>query len=865
MKSPKILLILAFALYSGAAFAQESPPISALTIFAGGTDGKGTTFRGPDSSQQLVVTATTESDPLDFTHQVNYSSSPEGIVDISETGEVTPVANGQVTITVTAQGSAGTVSSEAAMKVEQFETPLAVNFPGEVVPLFTKFGCNGGGCHGKSGGQNGFRLSLLGFEPTEDYEWLVKESRGRRIFPAAPGHSLLILKAAGILPHGGGSRLKKGSPEYQTIVRWIEQGTPYGKESDPVVESIEVFPKHRILRQSGEQQLAVTAHYSDGSTRDVSRIVSYESNQKEMAEVSASGQVSIADVTGDISVMIRFRELVDVFQATIPLGAPVENLPDTKNFIDEFVFEKLKILGLPPSEPCDDSTFIRRVTIDVAGRLPTPEESSAFLSDDDPNKRAKWIDTVLASGEYADYFANKWSSILRNKRKKGSFTRGTYAFHSWIRQSIYDNKRYNDFAADILTATGDAGQHPPVAWYRVVRERKEQLQDVAQVFLGVRLQCAECHHHPYEKWSQNDYYGFSAFFTQVGRKPGEQPEEEVIFHRPGDAQDKNPKTDQILKPTPLGGEALQLTKYDDPRKALAGWMGAKENPFFARMFVNRYWKHFLGRGLVEPEDDMRVTNPATNPALLEAIADHFVETGFDMKQLVRTICNSQVYQLSAVPNEHNADDKQNYSRYYPKRLTAEVLLDAIDNMTGVPTKFAGLPQKTKAVQLPDDSFNSASYFLTVFGRPENDSACECERQQDANLAQSLHLLNSKGIQDKLSSDAGRAAGLAKEQQGVDEPKIRQLYERAFSRQPEERELKVALDYIERKREKAKVAADEAAKKAAELAAAEPKEGEKKEDDKKEGETPPPPMDPNKQAFEDILWALINTKEFLFNH
>ncbi|MEZ5327093.1 MAG: DUF1549 and DUF1553 domain-containing protein [Verrucomicrobiales bacterium] len=829
---------------------RHSSTVKSLTIFAGGSDGNGTTLRGPDAGQQLVVSAIPEESdkPIDYTHQVTFTASPEGIVNIAENGEVTPVSNGEATITAATRSG---ISAQTKIKVEHVETALPINFPNEIVPLFTKFGCNGGGCHGKSGGQNGFRLSLLGFEPTEDFEWLVKESRGRRIFPASPEHSLLLLKGAGVLPHGGGEKLKVGSPEYQAIVRWIEQGMRYGEKSDPVVERIEVFPKQRVLFPEASQQLAVTAFYSDGSTRDITRIAGFESNQKEMADVSQAGLVNIADTTGDIAVMIRFQEFVDVFQATIPLGAPVENLPAPTNFIDEFVFAKLQQLGLPPSGISDDSTFLRRTAIDVAGRLPTPEETSAFLASTDPDKRAQWLNTLIDSNDYADYFANKWSAILRNKRKSGTYTRGTYAFHSWIRESLLTNKPFNQFAAEILTASGDPGQHPPVAWYRNVREPKAQLQDVAQVFLGVRLQCAECHHHPYEKWSQRDYYGFSAFFSQIGRKPGEQPEEEIVFHRPGLAQDKNPKTDEMVKPTPLGADPVPLSKYDDPRNELAAWMGSRDNEFFARMLVNRYWKHFLGRGLVEPEDDMRVTNPATNPELLNALAQHFIDSGFDLKQLVRTICSSQVYQLSAVPNDYNADDKQNYSRYYPKRLTAEVLLDAIDGITGVPTKFAGLPEQTRAVQLPDDSFNSSSYFLTVFGRPENDSACECERQQDANLAQSLHLLNSKGIQDKLASDSGRAARLAKGEKEATESKIRQLYERAFSRLPDERELQVALAYIDKKREQAKAAA---------AIPAPPTE------EKKEGEaTPQAPSDPDREAFEDILWAIINTKEFLFNH
>jgi hypothetical protein len=787
-------------------------------------------LRGKDAEQQLLVTAKLENGSLrDFTRKVSYSIDPANVVKVDKAGTVLPLSNG--TAIITAKGPEE-LTATLRVTVEQFDTVKPINFPNQIVPIFTKSGCNAGGCHGKASGQNGFKLSLLGFEPAEDHEHLVKEARGRRLFPAAPENSLLLLKGTAALPHGGGKRLEPDSDDYRLLVRWITQGMPYGKPGDPIVDRIEVFPKERTMALADEQQLAVRAYYTDGSEEDVTRSALYEPNDKEMARTDEAGHVKLFEQPGDVAVMVRYQAKVAVFRATVPLGAPVENLPASKNFIDERVFAKLKTVGMPPSEVCDDTTFIRRVTLDIAGRLPAPEETKQFLSDKDPGRREKWIDTLLESVDYADYFANKWSALLRNKRNDARQARGAYAFHDWIRDSFSENKPFDQFVREILAASGDVRENPPVAWYRQVREPQAQLEDTAQLFLGMRLQCAQCHHHPYEKWSQNDYYSFSAFFSQVGRKPGAQPGEEMIFARNTSPSATNKKTKQPVKPAGLGSQPLSLAPDDDARQALADWMTDRKNPFFAKSLVNRYWKHFFNRGIVDPEDDMRETNPPTNPELLDALAKHFVGGGYDLKDLIRTICRSQTYQLSAVPNEHNKIDKKNFSRYYPRRMTAEVLFDAVNQVTKAESKFDGLPEGTHAVCLPDNSFNASSYFLTVFGRPDSGSACECERSQDASLAQSLHLLNAKDIQEKLASDKGMAALLAGDEKRNDDEKLRELYLTVFSREPNAAEIHIAKGHL------AKPVKD--------------KDGKEMPIDKR-------------QAYEDVIWALINTKEFLFNH
>jgi hypothetical protein len=714
------------------------------------------------------------------------------------------------------------------------ETSKPLNFVNDIAPILTKADCNTGGCHAKAiTGQRGFRLSLLGFEPEDDYEHIVKEGRGRRVFPQAPDQSLLLLKAANIVPHGGGKKLDPQSEGYQTLVRWISEGMPYSSENDATLTAIEVEPKKLAMKVNTTQALKVVARYSDGSTRDVTAMSLFEANDRSMAEADATGLVKTLGLPGNVAVMVRYSGKVSTFSISIPLGAPVDALPPSKNFIDDLVFANLKEIGVPPSPVIDDATFLRRVTLDIAGRLPTIAETEAFLASTDPKKRDLAINQLLTTPDYADYFANKWTALLKNKREDAADITANFAFHAWMRDSLLANLPYDALVRQILGATGTIVSNPPVAWYKRVKEPNLQQEDVAQLFLGVRMQCAQCHHHPFERWSQRDYHALTAFFTQVGRKPTAIAGEDLIFHKRGVALVENKKTMEKVMPAALGQTPPKILPDEDPRLLLADWMGESSNPFFAKALVNRYWKHFFKRGLVEPEDDLRDTNPATNPELLEALAKHFIESEFDLKAVIRVITQSQTYQLSSMPNEHNAVDRQNFSHFYPKRLQAEVLLDSIDMLTGAKTDFADLPAGTRAISLPDNSYNRAAPFLKVFGRPEGASVCECERVQSSSLAQSLHLMNSAEVKGKLAFAGGRADRLSKSEAPVAET-IREIYLAAFNREPSGEELSISEDHIVKER------LDAAGK-------------------------PIAPAVAKKLAYEDLLWAILSTKEFLYNH
>lgn len=709
-----------------------------------------------------------------------------------------------------------------------------LSFVRDIQPILTKAGCNAGVCHAKAvTGQRGFRLSVLGFEPEEDYEAIVEQGKGRRVFPPAPEESLLVTKAAAIVPHTGGKKIEPGSASYQAIVRWIAEGMPYTQPGEPTLKSISVEPPRAVMQTKAAQQLKVTASYSDGSHRDVTKLALFEANDSTMAAADENGLVRTLGRPGSAAIMVRYGGLVGVCGISVPFGTPVDHLPPVKNFIDQHVFANLKQIGIPPSPVCDDSTFLRRITLDIGGRLPTLEETRAFIADKRPDKRDRVIDALIDSPDYADYFANKWTALLKNQRSDNADITANFAFHAWMRDNLLANTPYDQIVRQILGATGTIVSNPPVAWYKRVKEPTTQVEDVAQLFLGVRMQCAQCHHHPFDRWTQAEYYHLAAFFSQIGRKPTAIAGEDLIFHKRGIAQTEHRKTHVMLKPAGLGSPEMNIAPDDDPRLALADWMARKDNPFFAKALVNRYWKHFFKRGLIEPEDDLRDTNPPTNPELLDALAKHFLDSNYDLKEIVRVITRSNAYQLSSTPNKYNVVDTQAFSRFYPKRLTAEVLLDSIDMLTGVKSDFADLPPGTRAISLPDNSYTRSSPFLKVFGRPDNVSVCECERVQSASLAQSLYLMNASDVKLKLSSPAGRAALLGKS--GQPEPRqIRELYLAAFSREPTAEEVRIAESHLLRPRVNA------------------------------QGKLLDAPS-AKRNGYEDLLWALINTKEFLFNH
>ncbi len=774
-------------------------------------------FRGSDARHQCLVTGTDSNGlEIDLTRNVTFDLTPDGVASIDRFGQIAPLKNGSAKLSARLEG---VETAMLEIEVTNWDENPEVSFPNQVVPIFTKLGCNGGGCHGKAAGQNGFKLSLLGFEPNEDYEHLVKESRGRRLSTALPDASLLLTKAINAVPHGGGQRLEADSQEYRVLRRWISQGMKPGRADDRRVLALTVAPSLRRMLPMQEQQISVTARYSDGTIEDVTPAVQFESNDSEMAEVDKRGLVSMKSLAGEVAVMARFQGQVAVFRASVPIVEGENEWPQPTNPIDGAVIAQLRSLNIPISRVCDDSTFERRSTLDLIGRLPTLVEVERFMQDNASNKRERLIDRLLESDDYADHFANKWMLILRNRRENAGQKAGTFAFHRWIRDQIASNRPFDQFVRDIVAASGSMDVHPPVVWYRQVPDTFSRLEDTAQLFLGQRIQCARCHHHPFEKWAQKDYFQMAAFFSQVRTKASQSPDESIVYAANGQARSSHPKSGESLKPAGLDGPMREDTDLRDPREYLVDWMVDPKNPFFAKSIANRYWKHMFGRGLVEPEDDMRVTNPPSNSELLDVLAKQLIDTGFDIKALVRSICNTRVYQLGSEPNGENLRDRKCFSRNYPKRLSAEQILDAVDQVTQTVTAFDAMPDRTRAGSLPDASFKS--YFLTVFGRPEATTACECERASDSTLAQSLHFANSKDLIAKLADTNGLASSLANRTSSHEE-NVRELYVRAFSRKPNETELKPAIEYIDGKSNKL-------------------------------------------EAYQDLTWAVLNCKEFLFNH
>lgn len=710
----------------------------------------------------------------------------------------------------------------------------AIAFTTDIRPLLTRYGCNSGGCHGKATGQNGFKLSLLGYEPLDDYEALVREARGRRIFPAAPEKSLLLLKATGAVPHGGGRLLAARSEDYELLRRWIAQGAPPPRPDDPSVVRIAIEPGDAVLTRNTRMALRVVATCSDRSTRDVTRLALYESNEPEVAEVSPAGEIRTQDRGGLFAVMVRYGDQFGVFHGTVPYGPPrkavaTAGVPEPKSWVNRLLRDQWARLGIEPSPRADDAVFLRRACLDIAGRIPTADEVEAYLEETRSDKRARLIDRLLEEPGYARLFGLKWADVLRNRGGGYSTSQqraGTSLFSAWIREAVASNKPYDRFATEILTAVGSQELNPPTVWYRSVRTSQDYVESVSQAFLGVRVQCAQCHHHPAERWSQDDYYGLAAVFARVGRKGGfadaEVPTSQTIFLA-SEGRVEHPRTKRTMTPRPLGGPDFSTGPFEDPRVQLARWMTDPANPYFARTMANRLWGHFFGRGLIHPIDDARSTNPPTHPELLDALARDFIQSGYDVKHLIRVCCNSEAYALSAEPNESNREDHQTFARYYAKRLPAEVLLDAFSDALGVPTEFAGgpgrFPSGTRALDLPDEAVPNT--FLDVFGRPARASACECERVGESSLGQALALIGSPILEQKLKAKSGLPSRLANDTRAIEEV-VSDLFLRILGRPPRSGEAEKARRFLVSRGDR-------------------------------------------QLALESLIWSMLVSAEFLFNH
>jgi len=752
-RPPVAYVFLAIVFYSSILSANENPATLHPSVDVLIVEPASVVLHGSNRQQQLLVTGTTHSgQSVDVTRFCKFESSDAEIVETSES-VVRGVKDGKTTVRV----SYGILTADVPVQVQGFATYPPVHFANDVVPLFSKHGCNSGGCHGKASGQNGFKLSVFGFDPVADYDALVREARGRRIFAASPENSLLILKATGRIAHGGGRRIAVDSLDAEVVRQWLLQGTPVGMPGTATLTSIRVSPSERVLGLKSEQQILTTAVYSDGSLRDVTAAAGYSSNASQVAEADARGRVRTGATPGEAAITVHYMGQVAAVRLQVPRPdspSPYPSLP-TNNKIDELVWSKLRTMGILPSDLADDATFLRRVYLNAIGTLPKPDEVRAFLADREPDKRKKAIDKILDRPEHATFWAMKWADILLvNRDKLGD--RGAFEMHRWLVEQMSRNRPYDEWVRELISSSGSSHKIGPVNFYRASATTEEVTRAVSQAFLGVRLECAQCHHHPFEKWGQDDFYGLAGFFGGLQRKKLSGDEE--LVHQVGNSLTiKVSGTERVVSTRPPGGSNLAADASGDPRPTLAAWITKHDNPWFARLAVNRLWKHYLGRGLVEPEDDLRSTNPATNEPLLKFLTRTLVENHFDLKAISRLIFNSRTYQLSSVPNATNKDDEQYGSHYRVRRLPAEVLLDAICTVTDVPESFPGRPRGTRAIDLWDN--RAPSYFLDIFGRSERLSPCECGRTSEPTMAQCLHLLNAPEIEAKLASKSGRVESL----------------------------------------------------------------------------------------------------------
>ncbi|MDB5310812.1 MAG: hypothetical protein JWO38_5014 [Gemmataceae bacterium] len=783
------------------------------------------TLSGARDARQLVVTGRyADGSARDLTAVATARVEPTDIVDLQDGLYLRGKKNGAAAVVVAAGGK----EVRVPLAVDGMDRPAPVSFRRDVVAAMNVGGCNMGACHGTPSGKNGFKLSLRGFDPAADFLQLTREQFGRRTDKHDPKGSLMLLKGVGGVPHEGGQRFGLTSVPAEMITAWLTEGLADDPATLPAVKKAEVVPAGRVLKAPAKwQQLAVNVTYADGKARDVTRLTNFSSSDPSIADVTPAGLVEFKR-PGEVAVLCRYLEEMVAVRVTYlePRDGFAWPNPPESNYVDTHVYAKLKQMSIAPSDLCTDDEFVRRAHLDCVGRLPTIEEVKAFLADKDAKKRDKLIDKLADTPEFADFWALKWADVLRSSRKTIQ-VKGSYGFQAWLRGHFQRNTPVDEIVRELITANGNTFANPPANYYRIAKDPQSLAETTAQLFLGVRMQCAKCHNHPFERWTQDDYYGMAAWFARVRNKPepviGSKPAApaagaEVIFLA-RDGEVTQPRTQKTMKPRYPGIGDVDVKPGADRREALAEWLTSPGNPFFAKSVANRVWFHLMGKGIVDPVDDFRESNPSCNDDLLDALAKDFAKNKFDMKHLVRTIMKSRTYQLSAQPTETNRDDNKYFSHAVTKLLTAEQLLDALCDVTAVPEKFAGLPAGTRAVQLPDGEVNHP--FLKTFGQPARELACECERESDGNLAQALQLINGPTVNEKIRNPGNRLGKLLGGKT-ADDAVLTELYYSALSRPPFEDEKKLALAHVAKAADKRK-------------------------------------------AWEDVLWALINTREFLFRH
>ena len=768
----------------------------------------------PEDAQQIVIWKEDSTGRrIDVTRTVEFQILPPNLASIDERGLIHPLINGEGQVRVLS----GEQQQTIPIVVQRLGNPLPISFRNEVVPILTKAGCNSGGCHGKAEGQNGFKLSIFGFDSQADYQAIVMEGRGRRVSTTSPHSSLLLQKASARVPHGGGAPIAPNSYRDRRLVRWISEGAKFASTDHSVAQvvGIEIEPREQVLLSGESRQIRVTAIDQNGIRRCVTNESEYESNSPAIADVDVHGLIQASDIPGEVAVLVRHLGHVATCRITLPRPGVTFPRPAEANFIDRLAWDKLQRLGIEPSEPSSDAMFLRRVFLDTIGTLPTPIEVREFLEDSAADKRLRLVNRLMDRKEYVDFWTMKWLNLLRADQLKIS-PQGAVAMQRWLRRCFSENRPFDEMATDLLTVQGNTSAEGPGSFYKILTKPDEAARSISQLLLGVRIECAQCHHHPSERWSQSDYVGLAGFFTGLKLKKLPNGEQGLVSL---DGKDlPHPRTGEPVATHALGADAADFSQVTDRRRVLAAWLTSDRNPFFARAITNRLWAHYLGRGLIHPIDDIRETNPASNDALMNALADHFREVDYDIKAFTRTVLMSNVYQLSSQPLPSNEDDQQNYSHFVQKSLPAEVLLDAICQCTGVPEDFNGWPKGYRAIQVWDNRM--PSYFFRIFGRPVRATVCECERSGEPSISQALHLLNSPDLAAKITHRHGRARELA-DSQRTPMQIVEELYLTTVSRFPIESERTLMLQaFAESTR---------------------------------------------REATQDVLWALMNSKEFMFNH